>query len=384
LKQLNKIKEVISGALENSSLIKLRMTGLRFTAEEKLKEIIVRPIEIKNSIHLQFTIRYQTNDITKNYKKEEALEFLDERMQNDFYFLSVVTLDKVYQLDLKKNRITSSKNQNNKPPSLSHNKEKVTLLSAKSTFFYKLGITSKAGHLLKGKEAKFRQINKFVEILKPHLPIAINNKTYKVVDMGCGKGYLTFALYDYLTNTLEHQVEMKGVDQREELMNSCNLISKESNYKGLSFEQGKIDAHSGELDILIALHACDTATDDVLIKGILSEAQLIVCSPCCHKQVRKSMKMPTSLSGISNYGILVERQAEIVTDSIRTLILNHYGYKTKIVEFISGEHTPKNLLIIAEKKYPISVDNKYLKSIRELKSTFGVKEHYIEGILNNE
>ncbi len=384
MKQLIKIKEVIGGSLGNSSLIKLRMTGLRSTAEEKLKEIIVRPIKIKKSVRLQFTIRYQTNDITKNYKKEEALELLDERMQNDFYFLSVVTLDKVYQLDLKKDRITSSKNQNNKPPSLSHNKEKVTLLSAKSTFFHKLGITSKAGHLLKGKEAKFRQINKFVEILKPHLPIAIKNKTYKVVDMGCGKGYLTFALYDYLTNTLKHQVEMKGVDQREELMNSCNLISQESNYKGLSFEQGKINAHSGQLDILIALHACDTATDDVLIKGILSEAQLIVCSPCCHKQVRKSMKMPTSLSGISNYGILLERQAEIVTDSIRTLILNHYGYKTKIVEFISGEHTPKNLLIIAEKKYPISVDNKYLNSIRELKSTFGVKEHYIEGILNNE
>lgn len=384
MSQLNKIKEIIGKSLDDSTLAKLRMTGLRATAEKTLKEIIIRPIQIKNSLRLQFTYRHQTNDITKNYSKEEALELLSKNLQDNFYFLSVVTLDKIHQLDLKKNRINSSKNQNKKQRSLSHNKEKKTLISPKSKFFYDLGITSKAGHLLKGKEAKYRQINKFIEILQPHLHTIQTESTYKVVDMGCGKGYLTFALYDYLTNTLNHQVEMKGVDQREELMNSCNLISKESNYSGLSFEQGKIDAHSGQLDILIALHACDTATDDVLIKGILSEAQLIVCSPCCHKQVRKSMTMPTSLLGISSYGILIERQAEIVTDSIRTLMLNHYGYKTKIVEFISGEHTPKNLLIIAEKRHPKSSDNKYLKSINELKSTFGVKEHYIERILKND
>jgi hypothetical protein len=200
--------------------------------------------------------------------------------------------------------------------------------------------------------------------------------------MGSGKGYLTFALYDYLTNTLGKKPVMTGVEFREDLVKSCNLIAEKSKFDQLNFIAGTIEeVELKGIDILIALHACDTATDDAIYRGITAGASLIVCAPCCHKQIRKEMNVTNELHSLVKFGILKERQAEIITDTIRALILEAYGYKTKVFEFISTEHTPKNVMIVGRKTAGENpAKEKIFRDIAAIKASFGIKGHYLEGL----
>ena len=183
-----------------------------------------------------------------------------------------------------------------------------------------------------------------------------------VVDMGSGKGYLTFALYDYLTNVLNVKTKITGVEFRKDMVTFCNSNSKKSNFRNLY------------------LHACDTATDDAIAKGIKANAYLIVVAPCCHKQIRKQItlnKKQNDVSFITQHGIFLERQAEMVTDAIRALVLEYFGYKTKVFDFITDAHTPKNIMIVGEKISNHKNEDALLK-IKNAKEFFGIKEHYLE------
>jgi len=246
-----------------------------------------------------------------------------------------------------------------------------------------LGILNKNGKIQKGKGDKLKQINKYVEIIDG---ILRNNKDLskldimQIVDMGSGKGYLTFALYDYLKNKRKQNVIMRGIELRPNLVEICNGIAEDAGFDQLFFEEGSIQqSEISKIDALIALHACDTATDDAIAKGIAANAKLIICSPCCHKQVRKDLIEPDSaLDSVYQFGILKERQAEIITDTIRALILKKYGYKTNIFEFISSEHTGKNLIITAIKHDGKVEVEKLATEIDKLKKQFGVVRHYLE------
>ena len=208
-------------------------------------------------------------------------------------------------------------------------------------------------------------------------------KNITVADMGCGKGYLTFALYNYLHQNLKLDARVIGIELRDDLVSRCNQIAEQVNYKNLSFKKGTIqDAELPALDILIALHACDTATDDAIYKGIQAGAGVIICAPCCHKQIRKQMMPDNELKSITKHGILLERQAEIVTDTIRSLILEAYGYKTKVFEFIATEHTPKNVLIVGiQIKKTETAKQESLDKVKGLKKMFQIKSHYLEMLL---
>jgi hypothetical protein len=205
---------------------------------------------------------------------------------------------------------------------------------------------------------------------------------FHVADMGSGKGYLTFALYDFLTNISGKAPLMTGVESRKELVELCNKISERASFTNLKFIRGNIREVALERpDILIALHACDTATDDAIFRGITAGASLIVCAPCCHKQIRKEFNVTNELKAITKHGILEERQAEIITDAIRALILEAHGYKTKVFEFISTDHTPKNLMIVGRKMPGESAGSKKSREgIRAIKEIFGIKQHYLEGL----
>jgi len=201
--------------------------------------------------------------------------------------------------------------------------------------------------------------------------------------MGSGKGYLTFALYDFITNIMQKNITMTGVELRPDLVDTCNNIARKSGFENLSFIQGTIkDAPLNNIDILIALHACDTATDDAIYSGITSNASLIVCAPCCHKQIRREFDVPAPLNNVTKYGILKERQAEIITDTIRALLLEASGYKTNVFEFISTEHTPKNVMIVGEKTSERPDDKRILDDITSIKKIYGIGNHYLETLLN--
>jgi hypothetical protein len=197
--------------------------------------------------------------------------------------------------------------------------------------------------------------------------------------MGSGKGYLTFSLYDYLSSEGKISPQVTGIELRPKLVDFCNQLAERSAYSGLSFISQDIgEYHPERIDMLIALHACDIATDLAIAKGIDAGAGTIVVAPCCHKQIRQQMHCQTDLQAVLKHGILEERQAELITDGIRALLLEHSGYRTKVFEFIDTEHTPKNLLIVGLKAEP---DTTALERVAAIKRDFGIEYHYLEKLL---
>jgi SAM-dependent methyltransferase len=247
-----------------------------------------------------------------------------------------------------------------------------------------LGITTQSGEVKQQAQDKYKQINHYIEILSKLLEQLPQNKEWNIADMGAGKGYLTFALYDYIVNVLGKTCSITGVEYRQDLVDKCNKIASICNFQQLFFKQGTIFDYKDNngFDVLIALHACDTATDDAIVKGIENDAALIVVAPCCHKQIRRQMekrKYNQELSFLLNHGIFMERQAEMITDGLRALLLEYSGYKTRVFDFISDAHTPKNVLIVAEKQHKALKNRKeILEKIYNAKQTWGIENHYLE------
>ncbi len=382
------IQQIQTG-ISQQSFIKMVIGNKRNKADE-VKNIAIKLIAFKEENKLSFVYRYPTNEITKNYPVAEGLQLMINLLEHDFFNADVFTTNADHYFSINEKGVIKMVT---KPASLSstatlqsHDKPKHrNILPCNNVYLHALGITTAAGDIKKDKQDKYRQINHYIEIIDGIIKDLSFDHAPTIVDMGSGKGYLTFALYDYLQNKLPAPAIVKGIELREGLVQQCNAIATEAGFKQLRFETGSI-AHAvlGEIDMLIALHACDTATDDAIYKGIQANAKVIVCAPCCHKQIRRQMKPANALASITKHGILLERQAEIVTDSIRAMILEMHGYKTKVFEFISTEHTPKNVLIVGIKS---ETDNKKTdqlqENINELKAFFNIDEHYLEKLVTS-
>ncbi len=365
-------------ALGEATFVKLTLGKSRNRDTPKLKNIYVRPVELKGEVQLQFTYRYETRDEVKNLAPEAAIEVLREPLGTDFLTADLYTLTEQVSVQISrkgKARIHSTSARHQKPAMASHNRVKLRNISAERPYLHALGITGSDGKVLAAGQNKFKQINKFVEIIdglvnRHNLP-----EGAEIVDMGSGKGYLTFALYDHLANNLGLKVKVTGVEIRPDLVEICNRIAQENELTGLSFVEGYIDNFKPErLDMLIALHACDTATDDALFHGIRAGAEIMVVAPCCQKQVRKDLNPTPQLRPLLKHGILMERQAAMLTDALRSLYLEKEGYQTKVFEFIALEHTAKNVMITAVKGSPRTAAE---TEINNLMSEFGLKKHYL-------
>jgi SAM-dependent methyltransferase len=227
--------------------------------------------------------------------------------------------------------------------------------------------------VLEAKPDKIRQIQKFVEILS-HL-IELPKPTLRLVDMGCGKGYLTFAAYDWLWQHGWPSAEVTGIERRTDLVEQSNRIADEFGLAGLRFEAADIERYlpAEGIDVLIALHACDTATDDAIAKGVSAGAKVIVVAPCCHKELSPQLKAPPVLAGPLRHRILYEREAEFVTDALRAALLEWQGYETNVFEFISTEHTAKNLMITAVK----SGRPAKIQPARDLATFYGIRSQLL-------
>jgi len=381
--------EACKNSLSDLTFVKLSLGNYKGT-EENLKNIYVKRILIKNEEKLSFTYRYKTRDIVKNFSISEGTSKVQEAMSNGFRVATLLTtgFDLSYE-NLHDKKFILRKNPPSilTVPSADHDRNKNRLISSNDKpYLTELKITDENGKVLVNSQDKYKQINHYIEILSSLLKEIPSSETVKVVDMGSGKGYLTFALYDYLTNVLKIDAEVTGVEFRQDLVDLCNKIAVNTGFKKLGFQQGTIENFdSTGTNILIALHACDTATDDAIFKGISAGADLIVVAPCCHKQIRRQMethKTSNNLDFLIKYGIFLERQAEMVTDGIRALILEYFGYKTKVFEFISDAHTPKNVMIVGIKN-PNSQekDIRILEKIKEARSYFGIEYHHLEKLL---
>lgn len=378
--------ERLSESIEANTFVRLTLSKNR-EKSAVLKKVLIKQAVLKGKPHLSFVYRNQTNDITKNYEIKEGIGLIKESLESTFFIGNLFTTQKNHSLEIFKNGkqlLKSTAPTFTEAPTLQHDKSKNRLVG-KSDFLKELGVLDKSGRVQTAMGDKYKQIEKFVEIIDSLLrknESLFKEKSIKVTDMGSGKGYLTFAIYDFLKNKLEKEAEVIGVEVRDDMITLCNQIAQNVGFKKLSFEKGFIsDYDLPETDILLALHACDTATDDAIYKGIKAKAKLIICSPCCHKQIRKAIQESNTFEPVLGFGILKERQAEIITDTIRALLLEANGYKTKVFEFISTEHTGKNLMIVGQ-RHDGKVDTKSIFSkIEKLKKEFGIREHYLETLL---
>lgn len=353
----------------------------------EVKKIVAKPVIIKAGTMISFVFSYATKDITKNYNALEALQLIDKLLMEEFNEAELKTSTTIFTLihagsahaKMKKQALTSEA-----VISSQHDHAKHRLIEThNNTYLKALGILDDQFRVKPSMQDKYKQINKYVEIVDALLKEYTPPKMFNVVDMGAGKGYLTFALYDHLRHTKKWKLQVSGIEYRNDLVALCNTIATHAGFEALTFKQGSIkDADITNVSMLIALHACDTATDDAIYKGITAGAAIIICSPCCHKQVRNAMQPTGPLKDITQFGILKERQAEIVTDTIRALLLEAFGYKTNVMEFISTEHTPKNLLITAVKrKHTDKPDANVIDTIQALKEVVGLDRHYLESLL---
>ncbi|RNL51255.1 class I SAM-dependent methyltransferase [Pedobacter jejuensis] len=387
---LEQFISAIEDSLNLQNFVKISLGNYK-GEEEALKQILIRRVIIKREDKFAFTFRYKTRDVVKNFDLMEAVNLVSEYLQTGFKIGTLFTTEKdlvFEQLNNGKIVLRELPASTKIVPDGSHDKEKLRLIKAESkSYLTALKITDAEGKVFKNAQDKFRQINHYIEILSSLIKELPEGTINKVADMGSGKGYLTFALFDYLHTVLKLDTEVVGIEYRQDMVDLCNSVAEKSAFEKLNFVQGTIEDYNADgVNVLIALHACDTATDDAIFKGIKANAELIVVAPCCHKQIRKEIeqnKVKNDVSFLTKYGIFLERQAEMVTDGIRALILEYFGYKTKVFEFISDAHTPKNVLVVGIKSKDKGAKNKdeILQKIKSSKAYFGIGYHHLERLL---
>ena len=379
----------VKTAFNAGTLLRLKLGGYH-GSEPELKSVDVKKIVAKGVEKFSFTFHYKTRDIIKNQIQPEALATLRAGLKAEFRSAQLATTE--FDLSFERNgdkvRLKRTEVEGREAAPTEHNRAKNRPLTQTDKPYLKaLGIAGKDGTVRNDAQDKFRQINKMVEIFAPLIQ-GIKADAPRIVDMGAGKGYLDFALYDFLAGQ-GRSAEIVGVEMRPKLVEDGNATAAESGFTGLSFVPGTImDYDAGGADAVIALHACDTATDDAIYKGIKAGAALIAVAPCCHKQIRREMEAGQAddrLGVLLRHGTFLERQAEMVTDTLRALLLELSGYRTKVFEFVSDAHTPKNNLIVAEKDGRAGRDrDTILRQIADTKAMFGIRQHYLETLLHSD
>ncbi|HWW77767.1 MAG TPA: SAM-dependent methyltransferase, partial [Pyrinomonadaceae bacterium] len=355
----------------------------------ELKNVYVRPVRLKGGVRLSFLYRYKTRDETKNHTPEEGARLLRSLPGAEFLSAHLFTTSEDLRLDFNRKgdspRLARHAPTFKDAPDAAHDREKRRVIGASGGVYLRaLGVTNEAGEVRPAMGDKLRQINRFVEIVAGLYDSSelAGREELTVVDVGSGKGYLTFAVYDYFNNTAGVRAKVTGVEARPELVKLCNESAREAGFGRLSFRTGFVqDLEISHTDFLIALHACDTATDEAIYKGVAAGAAVIVTAPCCHKEVRPQMKAPESLRGVLRHGHLLEREAESVTDSLRALLLESAGYRVKVFEFVTSEHTRKNTMIAAVRRAGAGRAAEALLEYEALKSFYGIESQRLECLL---
>lgn len=324
-------------------------------------KVKIRPVMIKGDICFQETVTKGTQVFHENCTKEEILQRILGYMQDTFRQLDAQSMDmrlnvlvsKKGKVTVKAGRIEADKPDPVKLPDLSHNRVKQYLLPEGTPvpFLVDLGVQTRDGMIIRSKYDKFKQINRYLEFVEDILPTLDNGEKVHIIDFGCGKSYLTFALYYYLHEVKGIRAAITGLDLKKDVINKCNSLAEMYGYQELHFFHGDISTFEsdGQVDMVVTLHACDTATDYAIKKAIDWNAKVIFAVPCCQHEVNGQISSEF-LEPILKYGILKERLSAILTDAVRANLLEEAGYETQILEFIDMEHTPKNLLIRAVKK----------------------------------
>lgn len=385
VRQIEQFRELLQRAVADGTLSKLTL-GKHRGADASLRNVFIRPVTLKAGPHLSFVWRHATRDVTKNLPPAEALATLEGLIGADFLDAHLFAGPVTAQLECQPDGSARLKVINAAPVGApdhavagEHDQARQHPIPADAPWLRALGVTNDRGQPREGMAAKFRQIQKFTELLG-HLIAEANlpqDRPLHVVDMGCGKGYLTFAV----AHLLGDRAEVRGVERRPDLVEKCNAVARAHGFPRLQFTVGEIAAApAGPVDILIALHACDTATDDAIAQGLSAGAKLLVVAPCCQKELRPQLTAPPVLAAALRHGIFQERQSEFVTDALRAELLEWSGCRTKVFEFVSTEHTAKNVMIAAIRRDPPG-DPARAEATRALAAFYGVRHHRLATLL---
>lgn len=363
------------------------------TNKEQVLKIKIRPVILKGTFYFQVSEYKGVKIFHTNYSKEELIVKLPEWFEGLFKQVEIKTsTNQITILVSKKGKATINKkavakeegnldvkNSEVKMIDLEqylHNKRKNYILSEGMVlpFLIDLGVMTSDGKIVKSKSDKFRQINRFLEFIEDILPYLEKDKELTILDFGCGKSYLTFVMYHYLKIMKGYSINVIGLDLKTDVIEHCNKLSKKYGYDKLNFIQGDIASYdgTGKVDMVVSLHACDTATDHALYKAISWGAKVILAVPCCQHELNSQVENEV-LGPVLRYGIIKERMAALITDALRAELLETVGYRVQLLEFIDMEHTPKNILIRAVKRdhsEKVSVDKE--KKLKECMDFLGV------------
>lgn len=330
--------------------------------KDKAFKIKIRPVMVRGGILFQETLYEGTKVFHNNLERTDVITRIEELLTKDFKQCeiehircrAVILASKKGKLTVKIKRTdnTGAEPETNRKVQLAHNRVKKYILEEgiPVPFLVDLGVQTDEGRIIRSRYDKFKQINRFLEFIEDVLPTLSKERTVHIIDFGCGKSYLTFAMYYYLHDLKGYDVEITGLDLKEDVITNCNRLSSKYGYDKLRFIKGDIAEYAEQdaVDMVVALHACDTATDYTLSKAVSWGAKVILAVPCCQHEVNKQIQNE-EMAPLFRYGIIKERMAALVTDAVRANLLEAQGYETSILEFIDMEHTPKNLLIRAVK-----------------------------------
>ena len=341
-------------------LYRITISGPR--GDSEVSKVRIRPVEIKGKLLFQCQETVGTKEFHKNMTKDDVITRISDWMNGTFKQMQLeADTCTASVLVSKKGTMTIKKKPHmkgtGKPVNLAHNRKKRYILEEgiPVPFLQDLGVMTKEGKIVRTRYDKFRQINRFLEFIEDILPQLDRGRELTILDFGCGKSYLTFAMYYYLHELKKYDIRIIGLDLKSEVIRHCNELAEKYGYEKLQFLEGDIADYEGvnRVDMVVTLHACNTATDYALAKAVGWNAKVILSVPCCQHEINEQFEAgetPEVLATVMEYGLLRERFAALVTDGLRAKYLESEGYETQVLEFIDMEHTPKNILLRAVRR----------------------------------
>jgi len=379
--------------LNSDDFVHATFTGRHQDDRLKWHKVTLRPVQIKKVRHVQFSYFGEDKNITKNYAGTEIVAPLDQLLALPFRNLQLLRAGEKVRVQISKRGkaiIHRDRDVQQKPINLEHDRKKSYLLpeGGSDPFLYAIGITTEDGKVKAKMQRKFRQINQFLKLVDDTVQFELPlEHPIRVVDFGCGSAHLTFAIYHYFSHVLGLSTELVGVDIKRQLLEDHSQLVRSLKWEGISFQATRIIDYEPAFspDIVLALHACDTATDEALAQGIKSGSRFIFSVPCCHHHLQQQLSRltpPSQFYAIMRHGILGERMGDILTDAFRALILQMMGYTTDVVEFVSVEHTPRNLMLRATRSNR-QADPRFAREYEEMKDFWEVTP-FLEHLMSKD
>ncbi len=369
----------------NQNIALVVISGLKKDINCEFSKVTLRPFSTMEGIkyQLEYTVKNQVKH--KNINSDDVINEVSQLLENYFTQCMIYGEDNDVHINFFNGKVRAKVSSPTKKINIrAHNKQKEYILNEGDNidFLIYLGVMTKDCKVIKSKYNKFRQINKYLELLKSSLVLLPKDRPLKIVDFGCGKAYLTFALYYYVVKILGRKAYITGLDLKEDVIDFCNNVAKELNYETLEFQKGDIKDYSRtqDVDMVIMLHACDNATDEGIVQSLKFNAKIIIAVPCCQHEFFRQIKND-NLKPILQFGILKERFSAIATDSLRAQLLKALGFEVSVMEFIDTEHTPKNIAIRAVRN---GTFNKYEYTVYETFRDYLNISPYIETRLKEE